>query len=995
MSFLDRFKPQPRWKHTDPAVRLEAVPTLPDDDEHLAVLQELARQDADVRVRRAAGDRLTRVEDIVLLARAEADEQLRREYTDRLVGFATAPAPNDAAASLALEGLADEKQFATVAKSSPHDTVRAAALGRIHETKLLSSVARHAEDGQTAADAVARIADPAELLNIATRTEHKDAGVSALERALEANAGGDVRDLLDTLANRAKSKAVSKRARALIQAMDDQETAKRAALEQWQHRVAQVVARAEMIAAAPGTPGASAQLDDAEAEWRSVTGDGAFELDSDTSARFGTLVQQGRTEVERLEREASERREKEERRTAMLATRTQLVERVDQARGEETLEQIDAARAEWMALDEQEPLGSDDVFLQGRFEQACRRAAERHQRRAEIQQMSTQLEELAVQAETAAAQDDTSDDAWRAITKQWEQMRGQVDDLNPAVSERYAAAEARMADRENDRRAATERTLKQQVQRVEQLIERTNKRATAEDLTLREADRIARDLKNAVESPVQLPPREQAALIERVRDAQGVIGPKLHEMRELDEWKRFANAAVQEELIARAEALRAKYPFDKPEELKPDDLDAAARELHEIQERWKLAADAPRAQAQALWHRYRQAADPVQTRVREFFAKRAQERAANLQLKMALIERAEALGESTDWVRTAEEFKKLQAEWQAVGPVPRAETRMTWKRFREASDKFFTRRNADLAQRKEAWAANLSQKEALIARAEELQMSTDWEKTAAEIRKLQADWKTSGPVRRNKSEIVWQRFHTAGDIFFERYKRRDQIELEGKQADREAIVAEVEALAAEPPAETAAILERVRGLRSKWNQSTPVVRQGADPLSARLNDAMARLTAAAPDAFKGTELDVDANRERMEKLIAKVEGLLTESAPPTAGSQALASMLREALASNTIGGRAGEEAKWKAMAEDVRQAQQSWSRLGPVPGDQGRVLADRFHNACSRFFEVYRRKVPPTPGPSGSGPRGGSGGPRGGGSREGGPRGGSRPVGAR
>ena len=97
----------------------------------------------------------------------------------------------------------------------------------------------------------------------------------------------------------------------------------------------------------------------------------------------------------------------------------------------------------------------------------------------------------------------------------------------------------------------------------------------------------------------------------------------------------------------------------------------------------------------------------------------------------------------------------------------------------------------------------------------------------------------------------------------------------------------------------------------------------------------------------------------MEKLIAKVEGLLTESAPPTAGSQALASMLREALASNTIGGRAGEEAKWKAMAEDVRQAQSSWSRLGPVPGDSGRELADRFHKACNRFFEQYRRKVPP------------------------------------
>jgi hypothetical protein len=434
-----------------------------------------------------------------------------------------------------------------------------------------------------------------------------------------------------------------------------------------------------------------------------------------------------------------------------------------------------------------------------------------------------------------------------------------------------------------------------------------------------------------------------------------VIGTKLHELRELDEWKRFANAAVQEELIARAEALRGKYPFDKPEELKPEDLDHAARELHDIQERWKLAADAPRAQAQTLWHRYRQAADPIQVHVREFFAKRAEERAANLQRKMGIIERAEALADSSDWAKTAEEFKKLQAEWQAIGPVPRADTRMTWKRFREASDRFFSRRNADLALRKETWAANLAQKEALIARAEELQMSTAWDKTAAEIRRLQAEWKAGGPVRRNKSEVVWQRFRAACDTFFDRYKRRDQIELEGKQADREAIVADVEALAAE----AATVLERVRALRSKWNQTTPMVRQGADPLSARLNDAVARLTVAAPDAFKGTELDVDANRERMEKLIAKVEGLLAESAPPTAGSQALASMLREALASNTIGGRAGEESKWKAMAEDVRQAQQSWSRLGPVPGDAGRELTERFHQACNRFFEQYRRKVPP------------------------------------
>ena len=119
------------------------------------------------------------------------------------------------------------------------------------------------------------------------------------------------------------------------------------------------------------------------------------------------------------------------------------------------------------------------------------------------------------------------------------------------------------------------------------------------------------------------------------------MAPRLHDLREMDEWKRFANAAVQEELIAKAEALRAKYSLDgstevlpdgssATKEAKPEDIEKAARELHEIQERWKQVAEAPRAQAQALWHRYRQAADPIQAKAREFFAQRAEERNANL-----------------------------------------------------------------------------------------------------------------------------------------------------------------------------------------------------------------------------------------------------------------------------------------------------------------------------------------------------------------------------
>ncbi len=138
-----------------------------------------------------------------------------------------------------------------------------------------------------------------------------------------------------------------------------------------------------------------------------------------------------------------------------------------------------------------------------------------------------------------------------------------------------------------------------------------------------------------------------------------------------------------------------------------------------------------------------------------------------------------------------------------------------------------------------------------------------------------------------------------------------------------------------------------------------MVRQGADPLSARFVEALERVMASHPDAFRGTELDSEASRQKMEKLCTRVEGFLDTSAQPSSGSQALADMLREALAANTIGGRAGEENKWKAMADEVRQAQASWSRLGPVPGEAGRQMTERFHRACNKFFELYRRKVPP------------------------------------
>jgi hypothetical protein len=960
MSFLDRFKPQPRWRHSDATIRAAAIAEIPDDAESLATLRELAAGDDDVRVRRAAAERLERAADLLPLARAERDEELRRTLLERLVTIAsTADAPADAA--LALEAIEDQRQLATVAKSSPNDTIRSAALSRVHDTRALGSVARHAAHGSTALDAVLRLGDRTELLNVALKTDHKDAGITALERAVESgDATNGLRDTLESVTARARNKSVAKKARGMMQALDEAEAARRVALETWQQRVASLVARVETMA--PQSSQAAAELDGLEAEWAALATEPAFELDSASVARFEAGAGAARAAIVEHQRIEAERRAEDERRAALRANRAAIIERVNALRGDDILEALGRTAEEWATIGSED---QDAPGMQAAFDAANANARQRHQNRLDLQQTHARLQEIAAEAERLSGEDPLQRDAWNANAAEWEQLLPRSEDLDAAVRERFEQAQGRIRQKDEERQAAAERARRQQLQRVEQLIERAQKRSTAEDLTLREADRLGKDLRSAIDAPPDTDREAQHALVERLREAAAVVAPRLHDLREMDEWKRFANAAVQEELIAKAEALRVKYGFDAAEGPKEEDLDKAARELHDIQERWKSVAEAPRAQAQALWHRYRQAADPIQARLREFFSHRNEERKGNLEKKLALIARAEQIADSTDWIKTADELKKLQAEWQQIGPVPRQDTKTTWKQFRDACDRFFTRRNADLAERKETWSANLARKEALCARAEELATSREWDRAAAEIRRLQTEWKTIGPVRRNKSEAVWQRFRAACDTFFDRYKRRDEIELESKQADREQLVAELEALApAEDSsmngADPSSLLEQVRSLRSRWNQSTPVVRHGADPLSGRFVSALERTLLTHPDAFKGTELDIEPNRQKMEKLVARVEAFLTEAAPAAANSsQALADMLREALASNTIGGRAGEESRWRSMAEDVRQAQASWSRLGPVPGDTGRSLNERFHKAVTKFFDQYRRKVPP------------------------------------
>jgi hypothetical protein len=599
--------------------------------------------------------------------------------------------------------------------------------------------------------------------------------------------------------------------------------------------------------------------------------------------------------------------------------------------------------------------------LHERFAAACRAAERRHERLVAARALAAQAPDVAAQIETLAGAEDYNAvrSQWYALRKQWQTI-ARDSELDAALVAKYDQAAATLDARENEHREGRVRAQQDNLHRLQASVQEIETRAAAETLSLKDAERILKETKLVVGTMGPLPTKQDREdLTVRLQAVRSAVAPRIKELRDAEEWKRWANVQVQEELCAKMEALVATAETE-PEK--------AANEMRTLQERWKAVAAAPRSQAEVLWTRFKAAQDQVYEKCKDYFAQQAAERQENLKKKEVLCARAEALADSTDWVRTAEAIKQLQAEWKTIGAVTRGHEKSVWERFRASCDKFFTRRQEDLKERKHEWSENLAKKEALITEAEQLAQSTEWDKAASRIKQLQAEWKKIGPVRKNKSEAIWQRFRAACDTFFERFKTRDQVVVAGKLADRETAIAELEALLPAPDATDAAqpedLYARVQAARARYLQGPERPRHALAPLSDRLNRVMLDLVGRWPNAFRGTELDPEATRRKMEKLVGKIEALLPPDSKEPAANLSPAEMLarqwREALAANTMGAaaaRQAEDARHRAVEQEVRSAQSAWQRLGPLDPDVRKPLQDRFDRACRRFFEQKRRHM--------------------------------------
>ena len=266
-----------------------------------------------------------------------------------------------------------------------------------------------------------------------------------------------------------------------------------------------------------------------------------------------------------------------------------------------------------------------------------------------------------------------------------------------------------------------------------------------------------------------------------------------------------------------------------------------AQPQRRLQAEWKAAGPAPREKRDALWEKFKKAADEVYAGVKGQFAQGDAERAANLQKKEDLCTRVEALAESTDWKETAETIKLLQEEWKATGPVAKEQSDAVWKRFRGAADKFFERKKAHFGEVDAGRDENLRKQEALVAKVEAVAGSTQWKETAELIKQYQADWKAIGPGPRDASEAAWKKFRAACDQFFEARKAHFAV-MDAERAEnlkkKSLLCEKVEALA---DSDDEATLDVVKALQVEWKSIGPAPKDSADEVWNRFRAACDRV----------------------------------------------------------------------------------------------------------------------------------------------------------
>jgi len=310
----------------------------------------------------------------------------------------------------------------------------------------------------------------------------------------------------------------------------------------------------------------------------------------------------------------------------------------------------------------------------------------------------------------------------------------------------------------------------------------------------------------------------------------------------------------------------------------------------------------------------------------KLFREQEAEKQANLEKKLAIIEKIKAMITSPEEANKAyQEFKALQAEWREIKSVPAEKASELWRNYQLYVEQFYDLLKLNSEAREYDFKKNLEMKTKLIEATERLTSEADPVSAFHQLQKLHAEYREIGPVAKEQRDEVWNRFKTASTIinkryqqFFEDVRAREEDNL----ARKTALCERVEALAADAPKSAAEWEKRTKeiiDIQAQWKNI------GFAPIKMNVK-IFERFRAACDKFFVGKAEYFQELREMYKANVAKKRDLIEQA---------------KALQDST---------EWKKTGEKIAALQKEWKAVGNVPKKQSDQLWEEFLGACNKFF---------------------------------------------
>ena len=304
-----------------------------------------------------------------------------------------------------------------------------------------------------------------------------------------------------------------------------------------------------------------------------------------------------------------------------------------------------------------------------------------------------------------------------------------------------------------------------------------------------------------------------------------------------------------------------------------------------------------------------------------------QEKQANLEKKLTIIEQMKELADSPEDANKAyHEFKKLQAEWNEIKNIPADKTNELWKSYQLQTEKFYDLLKLNNEFREYDFKKNLGIKIQLCEAAEKLATEEDVISAFHQLQKLHQEYRETGPVAKELRDEIWNRFKAASTAINRRHQQHfEEIkEKEQRNLDEKIVICEIVETMEYDKMTTFQDwqnkTEEILALQAKWKTIGFAPQKMNTKIFERFRKACDDFFRRKAEHFKSIKGSMNENLEKKKQMCERAETLK-------------------------------DSQDWKNTAEILTKLQKEWKEVGPVPKKYSDPIWKRFVSACDYFFE--------------------------------------------